>query len=212
MTALERSHYEVFGVAPGATTEEIHARYVAKVRMLDPSCHAGADPEVLVLARRAQERLHQAWKTLRDASSRRCYDEMLGEASDGHQEPENSLGHPPLSSPSWANIPAPSGRLGALLAVPAAVADWLAPRPHRPRKVVVPEFLTMNVSQTSVIALRADVRLQVVRLTENPAPTDGIVVDQDPSPGTTVRRGSTVRLPVLHPRHDAPTRCFGFSG
>ena len=98
------------------------------------------------------------------------------------------------------------------MAVPAAVADWLAPRPHRPRKVVVPEFLTMNVSQTSAIALRADVRLQVVRLTENPAPTDGIVVDQDPSPGTTVRRGSTVRLPVLHPRHDAPTRCFGLSG
>ena len=159
LTTLERSHYEVIGVAPGATTEEIHARYVAKVGMLDPSCHAGADPEVLVLARRAQERLHQAWETLKDASSRRCYDELLGQASEGHQEPEDALGRPPLSSPSWPNIPAPSGRLGALLAVPAAVADWLAPGPRRPRKVVVPEFLAMNVSQTSAIALRADVRL-----------------------------------------------------
>jgi beta-lactam-binding protein with PASTA domain len=90
------------------------------------------------------------------------------------------------------------GPTAALAGVLDVVAGWLAPS-RQARRVVVPDFVGEHVSDTWLPALRAGVRLKIVRLTLKPAPTDGLVVGQDPSPGVEVRRGSRVTLVVRHP-------------
>ncbi|MEO6121900.1 MAG: PASTA domain-containing protein [Acidimicrobiales bacterium] len=67
------------------------------------------------------------------------------------------------------------------------------------RRVKAPDFVGELTSACFLIAVRAGVEIDIVRLTENPAPAEGIVVRQHPPPGTRVRRGSTVTLEVLHP-------------
>lgn len=92
-------------------------------------------------------------------------------------------------------------RLGALLHGGEALADWLG-QPSVPSKVVVPDFRGMFASEVYLPALRDGVRTEIVRMTEHPAATDGVVVDQEPAPGTTVKRGAKVTLMVRHPDAD----------
>jgi hypothetical protein len=58
----------------------------------------------------------------------------------------------------------------------------------------------MNVGDVWLSALRAGVRVKIVRLTLRPAATDGWVEGQDPAPGTDVRRGKRVTILVRHPK------------
>ena len=46
---------------------------------------------------------------------------------------------------------------------------------------------------------RAGLRIETVRLTEHPMPVEGLVVEQSPAPGRTVRRSSTLTVRVWHP-------------
>jgi beta-lactam-binding protein with PASTA domain len=96
-------------------------------------------------------------------------------------------------------LPAPVGLVAAAL---DAFVTWLAPS-RQSRVVKVPELRGRRASETFLPALRAGVRLDFVRLTEHPAPTDGLVEMQDPLPGTRVKRDSTVVLIVRHPEDPA---------
>ena len=70
------------------------------------------------------------------------------------------------------------------------------------RRAVVPEFRGMYVSETSLVALRANVERELVCLAHDPAPTDGVVTGQHPPAGTKVHRGAEVTLYVDFPeRH-----------
>lgn len=91
--------------------------------------------------------------------------------------------------------PSPAGLAEAVL---DAVAGWLAPTRER-RVVRVPELRGMHVSETFLPALQAGIKLEIVRVTPHPAPVDGVVVAQDPLPGTRVKRDSHVHLIVRHP-------------
>lgn len=93
------------------------------------------------------------------------------------------------------------GRLAAALHGGAAFADWLG-QPSVPSKAVVPDFRGMYASEVALPALRSGVRTAIVQMTEHPAPTDGVVVDQEPAPGTTVKREARVTLTVRHPEGD----------
>jgi hypothetical protein len=42
--------------------------------------------------------------------------------------------------------------------------------------------------------------LEIVRLTADPMPAEGLVVGQSPPPGTTARRSGTLTAQVWHPR------------
>ncbi len=80
-----------------------------------------------------------------------------------------------------------------------SLTEWFSsPSPRRGR-VVVPEFVGRYVTECWGPALDSGVHLRFVRLTENPAPTDGVVVAQDPEPGAKIKRGGNVTLTVLHP-------------
>jgi hypothetical protein len=85
------------------------------------------------------------------------------------------------------------------------VAGWLAPKRER-RVVRVPEFRGMHVSETFTPALQAGIKLEVVRVTRHPLPVDGVVVAQDPLPGSRVKRDSTVHLIVRHPESQSYVR------
>ena len=51
---------------------------------------------------------------------------------------------------------------------------------------------------TFTLALRAGVKTKIVRLIDNPAPVEGVVVGQVPPPGRRVRRDRVVTLNVFH--------------
>lgn len=94
-------------------------------------------------------------------------------------------------------------RVGILGAALDVVVGWLAPARRKSRVVKVPDFRSLRVTRAWEPAYQAGVKLRIFRLTERPAPVDGLVVDQVPRPGTRVKRDSTVTLTVLHP-DDAP--------
>jgi hypothetical protein len=112
---------------------------------------------------------------------------VSGEGLEREQYPSES-GHD-------AMVPSPVGMAAAAL---DGIVSWLAPS-RQSRFVKVPDFRGRRVSDTFLLALQAGVDTEIVRLAKHPAPVDGIVVLQDPSPGTRVKRESTVFLIVRHP-------------
>jgi beta-lactam-binding protein with PASTA domain len=101
----------------------------------------------------------------------------------------------PSESGYDATVPSPVGMAAAAL---DGIVSWLAPS-RQTRFVKVPEFRGRHVSETFLPALQAGVKTEIVRLAKHPAPVDGLVVLQDPSPGTRVKHDSTVFLIVRHP-------------
>lgn len=209
MTRRIKSYYEILGVSPEASSEQIRAAYLGKAGAVNPSGHPGADAHLLDLATQAMNLLKEAWEVLGDCRLRLRYDEIFASEQQVRDEYE-TLNRPSVSYFGAGNVKEPvfDGRLGAIVAGVESAAEWLAPKPLRPRKVILPDFVLMYASQTFATAVRAGVRIQFVRLTEQPAPTDGVVVGQDPPARTEVSRDSKVTLKVLHPRR----RMYGQGG
>lgn len=70
----DRDHYQVLGVDPSASAEEIRAAHRRLVRVLHPDRHAQASAGERALADRRMREINDAWNTLRDASRRSSYD------------------------------------------------------------------------------------------------------------------------------------------
>ncbi len=76
------THYEVLGVAPGASMTEIRAAYRAMARRLHPdSPHAPVDAQVRMA------RANEAWAVLSDPSRRSLYDAELALAARRASDP-----------------------------------------------------------------------------------------------------------------------------
>lgn len=108
---------------------------------------------------------------------------------------------PSYPSEPGPDLPVQFRQIGALGAALDVVIGWLAPRRRKSRVVRVPDFRGMRVTRAWEPAFSAGVKLRIYRLTEHPAPVDGLVVEQAPKPGTRVKRDSTVTLTVLHPEN-----------
>ena len=63
------THYEVLGVAPTASAEEIKAAFRRQAQLHHPDVGGGDD---------TMERVNRAWATLGDPVRRRAYDNVLG--------------------------------------------------------------------------------------------------------------------------------------
>ena len=191
--------YEVLGVLPTASAQEVKRGYDAKAMLLTPKLLAGAPSTVVKAASRAQEILDAAWWTLGDVTRRAGYDEAVGvRRVGGGLERRESV----PSSPGWgpADFGFVAGSTGAaLMGGLMALADLLGPQPYEPRRLTVPDVRGLFCKECLQIVGRIGFRVTVVRLTEHPMPVDGLVVGQSPAPEAKARRDSALTIKVWHP-------------
>ncbi len=73
----ERSHYEVLGVAPNATPQQLRDAHRQMALVLHPDRHAQSSPAERRLAERRMIEVNVAWSVLSDPSSRIAYDRTM---------------------------------------------------------------------------------------------------------------------------------------
>ena len=125
--------YDILGIAPGASADEVRRACEARARQVGPQMISGAPSKVVTAADRARAAADEARRVLGDPASRQRYDEAAGlrRRGVGLERPG-----PPSSAPG--QDPLHPDLITADSAL-AAVADWLAPHPVPARRVVVPD-------------------------------------------------------------------------
>jgi curved DNA-binding protein CbpA len=191
--------YDVLGLLPSATVEQVQYHHDAKARLLRPELVAGAPSPVIAAASRAREILAAAWHVLADPANRARYDETAGihRRGGGLSLPASNPSEPGAEQPDVDFIVGDAGLevLGGLL----MLGDWMTPHPRQSRRVAVPDVRGLFYSVCLGITGKLGFRLNTVRLTEHPLPVDGLVVGQSPGPAAQARRGSTLTVQVWHP-------------
>ena len=71
------NHYEVLGVAPTASGDEVRKAYLHRARLLHPDRSQGLPPERAAAMARAMQDVNEAWRVLRAPASRAAYDQRL---------------------------------------------------------------------------------------------------------------------------------------
>jgi curved DNA-binding protein CbpA len=98
----QRTHYQVLGVRPSASQDEIRRTHRQLAYLLHPDRQAGATEAERGLAERRMREVNAAWTTLSDPVRRREYDRKLAAARTG-----------PTSPPTQPSRPAPSSNVRA---------------------------------------------------------------------------------------------------
>jgi hypothetical protein len=183
--------YDVLGVLPGASPGEVHSAYQARTRLLDPQMFSGAPSKVLKAADVARAAVDGAWRVLRDAAARQRYDEEIGAwgSADGLDKPA-----PVPSGPGAEQYRGVTADMAM-----AALADLMTAHPGPARRVILPDLRGLFTRSCLRAAGDLGLHLEMVRLTAQPMPVEGLVVDQSPPPGTKVRRSSTLTVEIWHP-------------
>lgn len=205
--ADQLSYYDILGVLPGASADEIQHSYDTKASVLAPSMIAGAPSKAVAVVDRARAALEVARRTLTDPAARQRYDTEIGIL-----QPGTGL-VTPASVPSegnWTSGPSMTGRGGIgseqLVDALGAIADWLAPHPAPARHVTVPEVRGLFVAAARRLLTMTGLHAEIVQLTKDPMPVEGLVVDQSPRATARVRRSTTVSVQVWHPASGASRR------
>jgi hypothetical protein len=195
------SYYDILGVLPSAAADDVQRSYEAKMAVLAPGMIAGAPSKVITAVDRARVAIELARRTLIDPVARARYDTEIGIL-----RPGSGLARPftPPSQGLWGWDPS-WNRGGAASPGDAAVdlagviADWMAPRHARGRHVAVPDARGLFVRPARHLVAVSGLNVDLIQLTRDPMPVEGIVVDQVPPSGATVRRSSLVTMQVWHP-------------
>ena len=190
--------YDILDVAPGAPADAVQRAFAAKASVLRPELISGAPSKVASAAGRAGAAIEAARRVLTDPARRRRYDEEIGIRRPGEgldrAEPVPSERGP---GPGWyaRGDPDPEALTDAL----GVLADWLAPHPAPPRRVAVADLRGLFVGPCRRLVTGLGLHLEIVRLTADPMPVEGLVVGQSPPPGTKARRSGTLSVQVWHP-------------
>ena len=67
---MGKSPYEVLGLAPSATDDQIRAAYVALARQFHPDQHPDASPAERAIWDQAMTRVNEAYNTLKDPAAK----------------------------------------------------------------------------------------------------------------------------------------------
>ena len=189
--------YEVLGVMPGAEQRKIKREYEARSGLLGPQMIAGAPSNVLKAVTRAQDLLEEAWRMLSDPERRRRYDEEAGLRRTG-----GGLGEPGSTPRETELGPDDLGLAGELVADVTggllALFGGRVRKPQRREPVAVPDVRGLFNGTCREVARRHGLEVTAVRLTERPMAVEGLVVSQDPAPGTRCR-GGRLTVQVWHP-------------
>jgi hypothetical protein len=194
------NYYEVLGLPRDASPEEIRHAHAAKAMQLLPARASGAPPDVIEAVTKARTVIDEAGRILGDPVLRAQYDSTV-DGSAAHPEAvprpndgstDSGLAGPQVSpSEELANpIYDPLGGLEKL-------AEWLGPHPRGSRMVTVPDVRGVVASKAFYVVAMAELHINFVRLTERPD-GDGLVVGQDPPPGSSVHRHSTLTVEVVY--------------
>lgn len=89
-TPDERTHYQVLGVAVGASPKTVRDAHRQLARVLHPDMVSGASDAERRLAERRMREVNAAWTTLSDPDRRRDYDRMLRAGATGPSGPSGS--------------------------------------------------------------------------------------------------------------------------
>jgi hypothetical protein len=201
--------YDILGIEPGASAETVRRACQERGRQLEDDRMAGAPEAVADAAARGWRVLHAAWLVLGDRAERERYDEELGVGRQGAGPARREPG-PPRREPAAADAGTviaaldPGGGPDEL----GALADWLGPlaRPsrRRPRQVTAPDVRGLFFGPCHDALARSGVRVRAVRLTADPLPVEGLVVDQSPAPGANLPLPGTLTVRVWHPPRAQP--------
>lgn len=195
--AGQLSWYDILDISPGSSADEVQRAFEQKAGVLRPELISGASPKVVAAAGRARTALEAGRHILADPASRQRYDEETGIWPTG-----GGLSSPELVSPRAAWAWNARGGMDAAFAADAlgeVVANWLAPHPALPKRIAVPDVRGLFVGPCRRLIGGRGLHVEVVRLTQDPMPVEGLVVDQSPLPGGRVRRSGTVTVQVWHP-------------
>jgi len=178
--------YDVLGVLPDATPDEIREACQARKAVLRQGTLAGAPPEVLSAAERALQAVEEAWRVLADPAARESYDERIGIFRSGEGLT------PPSRGPSGPDVSLGGGW---------SQADEEALEPYSdPRaRVAVPDVRGLFFQACMHVAGRIGLHVAPIQLTAHPLPVEGLVVGQAPAPGERMHRDSTLTVRVWHP-------------
>jgi len=191
------SYYDILGVNARASADDVQRGYEARMAVLAPGMIAGAPSKVVATADRARAAVELARRTLTDPVGRRLYDVDSGvlRVGGGLSRPQAV---PSTGNWTWdgngraADLDAPVEFLGM-------IADWLAVRPARSRRVTVPDARGLFVGPARRLMTLSGLHAAAVQLTKNPMPVEGLVIDQSVPAGTRVRRMTPIELQVWHP-------------
>src|SRR6516225_5785883 len=138
--------YDVLGVLPDATLEDIREACQARMAVLQQGTLAGAPPDVRSAAERALQAVEEAWRVLADPVARESYDEDIGFLRFGEG----------LASPSRG----PSGP-DVSLGEGWSTADEQALEPYadRPSRVLVPDVRGLFYQACMEVAGRVGLHL-----------------------------------------------------
>ena len=178
--------YDVLGVLPDATPDDIREAWQARKAILQPATLAGAAPEVLSAAQRALHSVEEAWRVLAEPAAREAYDQDIGFLRRGEGLT------PPSRGPSGPDVSLGEGW---------SMADEQALEPYsdRPSRVLVPDVRGLFYQACMDVAGRVGLHVAPIRLTPHPMPVEGLVVGQTPVPGKRVHRNSTLTVQLWHP-------------
>jgi hypothetical protein len=193
------SWYDILDILPGSSVDEVQRAFASKARVLRPDLISGAPSKVVVAAGRALTAVETARNVLTDPVARRRYDVEIGirKTGGGLAGPERVPSETGPDPGDWTGtLPVDPD---ALVDVLGALADWLVPRPAPPRRIAVPDVRGLFVGPCRRFIAATGMQLDIIRLTADPMPVEGLVVGQAPSPGATARRSSTLTVQVWHP-------------
>jgi curved DNA-binding protein CbpA len=195
--ARQLTWYDVLDVLPGSSADQVQRAFELKESLLRPTLISGAPSKVVSAAERARTAIKAARDVLTDPASRRDYDDEIGIRQTGGG----------LSGPD--RVPSEDGSIpdfvwygrSAMVAAAALEAfdEWLAPPSAPPRRIALPDIRGLFVGPCRRLLSGTGLRIEVVRLTRDPMPVEGLIVDQSPPPGARSPRSRTVTVQVWHP-------------
>lgn len=118
---MAKTHYEILGVRPAATAEQIRHAYHDKARLLHPDGYAG-QPDAEAAASRAMQDVNEAWRVLREPASRANYDRALRQRSVPAERPRVARPTGDLDRP----YPRRAAEPGDLTVSLVRAAPWVA--------------------------------------------------------------------------------------
>jgi len=171
------THYDILGVLTDASADDVRVAYEDKAAVLVADMVSGAPPKVIAVADQARAAIELAVRTLTDPVARERYDMQIGVLKPG------------------------SG-----LTRPYEPDSALDGHPSTPWHVAVPDIRGLFAGPARMLVIANELLVEILQLTEDPMPVEGLVVDQSPPPGKKVRPRSTITMHVWHPSEQLQQR------